>query len=55
MLGFVVPWVLKESTPTLSTGAGNVAGFFGGYSVRFATGFLERILWALFPDAKPQS
>lgn len=40
------------ATPTLSPGL--IAAFFGGYSVRFATGLIERVLSAVFPETKPK-
>ncbi|MEP0048416.1 MAG: hypothetical protein ABJC87_03885 [Roseobacter sp.] len=53
LFGFVLPWLL--STPGGLIGAenialGTVAAFFGGYSVRFAIGLLERVLSAFLPE-----
>jgi hypothetical protein len=57
MFGFVVPWILTLVGPLNETNvpAGAVAAFFGGYSVRFSTGLLERLLSALFPETKPKA
>ena len=55
MFGFVVPWLLAEAgmpTGKTAVSVGSIAAFFGGYSVRFATGRLERLLSALFPETK---
>lgn len=56
MFGFVLPWILTEAGP-LDGGAtvavGSITAFFGGYSVRFSIGLLERVLSALFPETKP--
>ena len=58
MFGFVLPWLL-HSAGMISVGAGGsvaagpIAAFFGGYSVRFAIGLLERVLSAVFPETKP--
>lgn len=56
LFGFLLPWLLGSvSTELFATGkpAASIAAFFGGYSVRFSTGFIERVMWAVFPDAKP--
>jgi hypothetical protein len=56
MLGFVLPWILREANVeafTNGNAVGSIAAFFAGYSVRFATGLLERVLKAVFPDTKP--
>ena len=58
MFGFIVPWLvtltgIQADAETIPVGA--VAAFFGGYSVRFSTGLLERLLNALFPDTKPKA
>lgn len=57
IFGFVVPWILPlDSLPTDTTiPAGPIAAFFGGYSVRFSIGLLERLLAALFPETKPRA
>ena len=56
MFGFVVPWLLGEAGLPMDTtkiSGGVIAAFFGGYSVRFATGLLDRLLQAVFPDNHP--
>ena len=57
MFGFVVPWLFKASgiIEGASLPGETVAAFFGGYSVRFSTGLLERLLAAVFPETKPKS
>ncbi len=58
MFGFVVPWILSLAGPLTEPTAipvGSVAAFFSGYSVRFSTGLLERLLGALFPETKPKA
>ena len=58
MFGFVVPWIVTMAgvdTNAESIPAGPIAAFFGGYSVRFSTGLLERLLSALFPETKPKA
>lgn len=58
MLGFVAPWLVKELH-----GAGasdvlplyTVLAFFAGYSVRFATALLERLLEAVMPETKQKN
>ena len=53
MFGFVLPWILTEAGPldvAEVSAVGSIAAFFGGYSVRFSIGLLERILAALFPE-----
>lgn len=54
MFGFIVPWVLVlAEVPVEKTNlVGPVTAFFGGYSVRFSIGLLERLLAAVFPDGK---
>lgn len=56
MFGFVLPWLLSQADvigQTGVSGAGTIAAFFGGYSVRFSIGLLERVLAAVFPETKP--
>lgn len=56
MFGFILPWLLAEAGPLKNSAIpaiGSVAAFFGGYSVRFSIGLLERLLAALFPETKP--
>ena len=58
MFGFVLPWILTLTnlqTELTTTPVGSVIAFFAGYSVRFSTGLLERLLGALFPEAKPKA
>lgn len=57
MFGFVVPWMLALAGLPTDTAipAGSVAAFFGGYSVRFSIGLLERLLAALLPETKPRA
>ena len=58
MFGFVVPWILTLAglqSGTAGIPVGSVAAFFGGYSVRFSTGPLERLMKALFPETKPKA
>ena len=58
MFGFVLPWILTAAGPLDDVKApalGSIAAFFGGYSVRFSIGLLERLLSALFPETKPKS
>ncbi len=58
MFGFVVPWILPLAglqTGTTGIPVGSVAAFFGGYSVRFSTGLIERPMKALFPETKPEA
>jgi hypothetical protein len=60
MFGFVLPWLLMQAgvmapetavaTSSMANSASAIAAFFGGYSVRFATGLLERLLSAVFPE-----
>ena len=38
------------ATSSMANSASAIAAFFGGYSVRFATGLLERLLPAVFPE-----
>ncbi|MEL6128180.1 MAG: hypothetical protein AAFR57_17605 [Pseudomonadota bacterium] len=56
MFGFVVPWMLdagnmlgQETAPAV----GPLIAFFGGYSVRFSIGLLERLLAAVLPETRP--
>ncbi len=52
MFGFILPWLLNF-TEQFDTGVlafGTMAAFFGGYSVRFAIGLLERLLEAVMPE-----
>ncbi|MEL6678539.1 MAG: hypothetical protein AAFQ51_07525 [Pseudomonadota bacterium] len=58
MFGFVVPWMLdagnmlgRETAPAV----GPLVAFFGGYSVRFSIGLLERLLAAILPETKPNT
>lgn len=56
MFGFVVPWMLSLvglSGETIDV-TGSVAAFFGGYSVRFSIGLLERLMAALMPETSPK-
>jgi len=56
MFGFIIPWILQEAASadlTTTPALGSIVAFFGGYSVRFATGLLERILAALMPESGP--
>ena len=57
MFGFVVPWILTTTGLSTDTAfpVAPVAAFFGGYSVRFSIGLLERLLAALFPEPKPKA
>lgn len=56
MFGFVLPWILSETGPLDpdKPALGTIAAFFGGYSVRFSIGLLERVLSAVFPETKPK-
>ena len=56
MFGFVVPWLLfTAGVPVYEQlPAGAVAAFFGGYSVRFSIGLLERLMAAILPETKPK-
>ncbi|MEM8591074.1 MAG: hypothetical protein AAGF13_00965 [Pseudomonadota bacterium] len=60
MFGFLVPWLIDGA---FTSGAltdpneqnlvvGTIAAFFGGYSVRFSTGLVERILSAIMPETQ---
>lgn len=57
MFGFVVPWILSLiGLPEGSINVtGSVAAFFGGYSVRFSIGLLERLLAALMPETNAKA
>ena len=58
MFGFVVPWILGQAGVANSAGTvpvGSIAAFFAGYSVRFSTDLLERLLTALFPETKSKA
>lgn len=60
MFGFLVPWLIDGAfTNGALTDAdgqnlvvGTIAAFFGGYSVRFSTGLVERILSAVMPETQ---
>ncbi len=58
LFGFVLPWVLSGSLmPDLRSepAAGSIFAFFGGYSVRFSIGLLERVLSAIVPETRGKS
>ena len=58
LFGFIVPWLLAQAglpTGVENISGGSIAAFFGGYSVRFATGLLERLLAALVPESPPNA
>ena len=53
MFGYVLPWMLGEATDIdVKTASGPIAAFFGGYSVRFSVGLVERIMEAVLPETK---
>ena len=62
--GSLLPWLVKAvgdpsnplepNDPTVPEEVWSIAAFFGGYSVRFATGLIERLMAAVFPDNKSE-
>lgn len=58
MFGFVLPWLLTAVGSVIDANnlpAGSAAAFFAGYSVRFSTGLLERLMKALIPETKAKA
>ena len=46
---------LLESSDTFKDSPASIAAFFAGYSVRFSTGLLERLMKALIPETKTKA
>lgn len=58
ILGFVVPWLVQEMQQQNFNevkATYSVLAFFAGYSVRFATNLLERLLQAVMPETKQKT